>query len=122
MERVIAFSEYYPTVSPIYTHLGPEKSCTKRTFVAGKPALGTGAVVGVAADATDIVIGHVPAPGGDRMPLLDNDLHDRFLLVLRLMSYTRGSFILFTAEHAGGEGGGFPITAPSSFHVPTILD
>ena len=52
---------------------------TQRTIVAGVLALRAGAVVGVAADTADIVIGHIPAPGGDGVPLLDYDPHVCYL-------------------------------------------
>ena len=48
---------------------------TERTIVARVFALGTGAVVRVAADSTDVVVGHVPAPGRDGIPFFDGDLH-----------------------------------------------
>lgn len=52
------------------------RSHTQRALVAGKLALGASAVVRVAADTTNIVVGHIPAPRGDGVPLPDRDLHD----------------------------------------------
>jgi hypothetical protein len=48
---------------------------TQRTVLAGISTLRTGAVVVVAANATHVFVGNVPAPGGDGGPGLDDDLH-----------------------------------------------
>lgn len=48
---------------------------TQRTFVAWELALGAGTVIRVAADSADVIVGHVPPPGGDGIPLLDCDFH-----------------------------------------------
>lgn len=51
------------------------KQHTQRAIVAWKLALGAGAVVRIATDATHIVIWHVPPPGSDGIPFLDRHLH-----------------------------------------------
>lgn len=48
---------------------------TQWTLITGKLALGTGAVVWVATDATHVVVGHVPVPSRNGVPFADSDLH-----------------------------------------------
>lgn len=48
---------------------------TQGTIVTGKLAGGTGAVELDATDAADIVVGHVPAPGSDGVPLFEGNFH-----------------------------------------------
>lgn len=48
---------------------------TQRAIVAWELAFGTGAVVWVATDAANIVVGHVPPPSRYGVPLLDRHLH-----------------------------------------------
>ena len=48
---------------------------TQRAFIARKLALGTSAVVGIAANTANIVIGHIPAPRGDGIPFSYRDFH-----------------------------------------------
>lgn len=48
---------------------------TQWALVARKFTLGASAVVGVAANTTHIVVGHVPAPRGDGVPFSYRDFH-----------------------------------------------
>lgn len=48
---------------------------TQWTFVSRELALGAGTVIGISTDTADIVVGHVPAPGGDGVPFAYGDLH-----------------------------------------------
>jgi hypothetical protein len=48
---------------------------TQRTFIAREFAFRASAIVGIPADTADIVIGHVPTPGGDGVPFSYRDLH-----------------------------------------------
>ena len=50
---------------------------TERTVIARKLAGWTSAVKLNATDATDLILRHVPAPGCNRIPFLDRDLHLR---------------------------------------------
>jgi len=51
---------------------------TERALIARKFTLGTCAIIRIAADATDIVVWHVPAPRSHSIPLFDSDLHSNF--------------------------------------------
>jgi hypothetical protein len=48
---------------------------TQRTLIARKLALGTSAIVRIATDTADIVVGHIPAPRGDGIPFSYRDFH-----------------------------------------------
>ena len=50
-------------------------SRTESAVVAGIFAGGTRAVELHSADAADVVLGHVPSPGGHRVPFFDGDFH-----------------------------------------------
>ena len=87
VERVIALSHDW--VLRVSMQLGRQdhgRGRTQRAFLARITTLGAGAVVGIAADAAHVVLGHVPAPCRHRRPLLDADLH-------------RGRVCLSTAGH-----------------------
>jgi hypothetical protein len=74
VERVVAFSEHYVVLaSPLQRFMVPE--LTQWTLVARKLALGAGTIVRVTTDTADVVVGHVPAPGGDSVPFSYGDLH-----------------------------------------------
>ena len=71
---MVAFAEYWITVNEGQSiYWGNTR--TQRTFIARELALGAGAVVWIPADTADVVVGHVPAPGGDRVPFSYGDLH-----------------------------------------------
>lgn len=72
VERMITFAKDYK-LSVIF--LWSKNKLTQRALVAWELALGACAVVRIAANTTNIVIRHIPAPGSDRVPLLDCDLH-----------------------------------------------
>jgi hypothetical protein len=74
VEGVVAFSEHYMLLAH------PLASCditklTQWALVAREFAFRASAVVGVAADSTDIVVRHIPAPRGDGVPLSYRDFH-----------------------------------------------
>ena len=48
---------------------------TQRAIITREFAGWTGPVELNATDPTDVVVGHVPAPGCDGVPLFDGDLH-----------------------------------------------
>lgn len=52
---------------------------TERAVIPGIFARRTGSIELDATDATDVVFGHVPAPGGYCVPLVDGDLHCRLV-------------------------------------------
>lgn len=51
------------------------KGRTERTIITGKFAGRTSTVKLDSTDPTDFVIGHIPTPGGDGVPLFDGDFH-----------------------------------------------
>lgn len=60
---------------------GTRRNRTQRTIVARKLAAGAGHVELDATDAAEvIVLGHVPAPGGNGVPSFDVDFHADFSL------------------------------------------
>jgi hypothetical protein len=75
MEGVIAFAEYYLLSAHKYIEC-IVTALTQRTLVAWKLALGASTIVWITADTADIVVGHIPAPGGDSIPFSYGDLHD----------------------------------------------
>jgi hypothetical protein len=90
VEGVIAFSEYYVILA--YTLLNPiVTGLTQWALVAREFTLGASAVVGVAADTTDIIVGHVPAPRGDGVPFSYRDLHCGLLVVVAMVSRCFGA-------------------------------
>ena len=66
---------------PILSHALDSLRRTQRTLVAREFALGACAIVWIPADTADIVVGHVPAPGGDGVPFSNRDLHGDLLQV-----------------------------------------
>lgn len=73
VKRVVTLAEdCMPSVGSSKRYLSRP---TQRTLVARELALRASAVVGVAADTANIVVGHVPAPGSDGIPLPNRDLH-----------------------------------------------
>jgi hypothetical protein len=86
MEGVIAFAEYYLLSAHKYIEC-IVTALTQRTLVAWKLALGASTIVWIPADTADIVVGHIPAPGGDSIPFSYGDLHDAVCCCCGARSY-----------------------------------
>lgn len=102
MERVITFAEHCS--ASVYTARGRESGLTQRAVVAWELALGAGAVVRIATDATHVVVRHIPPPGRDGVPLVDCDFHRVSKLSLVAKVVGRGGSGWDRNKHAGIRG------------------
>lgn len=93
-----------------------EWQLTQRTLVARKLALGACAIVWIPADAADIVVGHVPTPGGNGIPFSYCDLHSVVYCFLykdsghvncaHRMDGAKQTRLVLVWQNDGGEEGG----------------
>ena len=89
-----------PSLSGVRSNSHTSRLClntlTKRTFIARKLAFWARAVVGIATDATNILIRHVPSPGSDGIPLFYLDSHLGCCIVVGRMSGWRSVFTILS--------------------------
>jgi hypothetical protein len=127
VEGVVAFSEYYVmSVSSLQRFIVPR--LTQWTLITRKLALGTSTIVWITADTADVVVGHVPAPGGDSVPFSYGDLHGVACRVM-MVGGTRGSdgdakqtrLVLVRQIHGGERGGGCPSSMSAQGSSSSLL-
>lgn len=86
-------TENFPHSLALFSHKRDKGSSrhTKGAVIAREFAGGTGAIKLNATDTAHLILGHVPAPRGDRMPLLDGNLHGCEEETMRLQKKSRRS-------------------------------